>query len=474
MRIKNKALHVALALLVTLSSVVAVTAATAVSASAAGTGPALPGENLLGVSCASTLNCVVVGSYMSKNGAFVVTTANAGNTWGGKTVFDNLNALQGISCPSTSSCIAVANQGGLARTTDGGATWSTVSVSTPPQLLAVSCASTMNCVAVGDDLALVTTDGGMVWTEHAIGGIGGPAGISCASTLDCVAVGYTIDFSGVIDITTDGGVTWSSQTAPTALPNSPLLGVSCPSVSHCVATGAANNAGVAAGGVILTTSDGGETWTSQAVPSGLDDMQRVSCASISDCVAVGNANSDGVPLTTADGGTTWTRRPFPTAIVLRDISCASTLNCVADGAYDSDGHGAIVTTTNGGASWSSPTGTSGVTCAGLSGTSTGVVQFKKCTPKSKMNKTSSASGSVLTSGGALTWSPNGRTTDLSVTTSSPSRGACRINHVEEDISGIVTGGTSIYTAIGDSVSIRVCDNIKTSKVTLVPGTTAAL
>jgi hypothetical protein len=66
MRIKNKALHVAVALLATLSSVVAVSLGTAVSASATGMGPALPGENLLGVSCASTLNCVAVGSHMSK------------------------------------------------------------------------------------------------------------------------------------------------------------------------------------------------------------------------------------------------------------------------------------------------------------------------------------------------------------------------------------------------------------------------
>jgi len=61
-------------------------------------------------------------------------------------------ALYGVSCPSTSFCVAVGNNGGTTLAEQwNGASWSTMTTTNPGagRLHAVSCASITFCVAVG-------------------------------------------------------------------------------------------------------------------------------------------------------------------------------------------------------------------------------------------------------------------------------------------------------------------------------------
>jgi len=108
---------------------------------------------------------------------------------------------------------------------------------------------------------------------------------------------------------------------------------------------------------------------------------------------------------------------------------------------------------------------SSVTCARVTGTVSGTMKLSACTPKSKTNRVAS----TVALGSTLTWSTSGQTTVESLNSSSPGQGVCPLNSTELDISGLVTGGTSTYTAIGDAVSASLCES-KTGHLSLVSGT----
>ena len=118
--------------------------------------------------------------------------------------------------------------------------------------------------------------------------------------------------------------------------------------------------------------------------------------------------------------------------------------------------------------------TPSLVCSKLSGKATATIKVGLCAPFSTLNRTASTPGSFLSSGGTLTWSRSGQTTLVSLTSTSPGQGGCPRNFVEHDLSGDVTGGTSVYTLSGDPVSIRVCESARTHAVRLVPGTEADL
>jgi len=92
--------------------------------------------------------------------------------------------------PGASTGVAVA-------TTDGGVAWAAQMVPAGIFTLdGVSCASTSDCVAVGDDSSerdgaiVATTDAGTTWTSQTTpSGVANLNGASCGSTSVCEAVG---------------------------------------------------------------------------------------------------------------------------------------------------------------------------------------------------------------------------------------------------------------------------------------------
>jgi hypothetical protein len=115
------------------------------------------------------------------------------------------------------------------------------------------------------------------------------------------------------------------------------------------------------------------TFTTTALPAGVQALQGVDCASDARCWAVGStsgtakAASTATIVTTTDGGSAWTVQPVPATVgYLSAIACPTTRSCTAVGQVGSDGAGpgAVVTTQNAGATWmlqSVPTGTTDVT-----------------------------------------------------------------------------------------------------------------
>lgn len=160
--------------------------------------------------------------------------------------------------------------------------------------------------------------------------------VSCVST-HCTAVGQN-----AIVTSTDGGSSWTSQRLP---PGTRFLsGVSCYSTTSCVAVGAP---------VILTSTDGGASWDQRTGPANAG-LVAVSCPSATLCLAVGRSVAGGPSVATStDGGTTWSGVRDPGVASdygLSAVSCSSNTNCAAVGT-SAGGASLILSTSNGGVTW---------------------------------------------------------------------------------------------------------------------------
>ena len=317
-------------LFASLASVVSPAAAASATWSITPTPDAVASQvnSLTGVSCVSTSFCVAVGSYNNGQGVpqNLLLTWN-GSTWALdsaaslSTSTSNSNSLNGVSCVSTSFCVAAGSYyngnatqnllvawNGSAWTLDSAASLST-SVSNSNSLSGVSCASTIFCVAVGsyhNSIAiqnLLLTWNGSAWSLDASASLSTsgsqynfPTGVSCVSASFCVAAGSYYNGQGVPQnlLLTWNGSTWSLD-ASASLSTSgsqynSLNGVSCVSTSFCVAAGYYYNGNATQN---LLVAWNGSAWTLDSAASlstsasNSNSLSGVSCASTIFCVAVG-------------------------------------------------------------------------------------------------------------------------------------------------------------------------------------------
>jgi hypothetical protein len=115
-----------------------------------------------------------------------------------------------------------------------------------------------------------------------------------------------------------------------------------------------------------------------------------------------------------------------------------------------------------------------VKCGTLTGTATGTVTISHCSPTNAKYVSASAPTAGLAGGsGTITWSPSGKTTNITDSFSQATTNRCASGSTEYDAKGKVTGGTARYTKTGDKVKVDVCLD-GSGNVSLVPGTKAAL
>jgi hypothetical protein len=359
--------------------------------------PGATRTQLAAVSCKTTASCIAVGRVT--NSAFERSLSNLqtfaeqwnGSVWSPTPSPNPISAsfatFDGVSCPSTTNCIAVGNtmaapghNNTLAQRWDGTA-WSVVASPNPTgatisQLAGVSCTSATNCVAVGRYTTstaanaadagpfktLVEQWNGTTWTIVASPN---PAGatfarldrVSCTAVNNCMAIGVASTKVAGTDnpiAARWNGTTWSLVAIPGSTQNPTnntieLSGVSCTSPSHCVAVFAYSPGfGPSWEAWRYAEQWDGTAWTmaspSENLPSFDETFSGVSCTSATVCMVTGSyTNFIGVSFLGTDilaeqvNGSDWTvvgtnNIPGHSHPRLDAVSCTSATNCISVGA----------------------------------------------------------------------------------------------------------------------------------------------
>jgi hypothetical protein len=319
----------------------------------------LAGANLYGVSCPSTKLCFAVGAVLTigasgPESSGLIERFN-GHSWSTSLRLpDTVSSLQGVSCVSTSFCLAVGYEGPYPAPTVAlrwnGHSWSRVPSASPPSaaegdsLSGVDCLSQRDCWAVGatniDDIGgppvsdslIEHFDGSALQTvtapDNALGAV------SCASAASCYAVGGPPEYLQ--------GSDWRVSPHPAALNRGPET-VTCRTSATCWILGAPgkNNAldpfrvvgGTFQRAPVQPTSFG-------VIPNGSD------CASADDCWVVGSALGGVTPMVTVAplaeqwDGSRWvaarTQSAYRGDAQLTSVSCTPNGQCVAVGGSVAD------------------------------------------------------------------------------------------------------------------------------------------
>ena len=265
-----------------------------------GTGHSLTtGTSANGVSCVTSSFCIAVAA----NGKAYKFTGS----WSGAITTGDSNSLNSVSCPTTSFCMAVDSVGNAYATSNGGSTWSQEVTGDSNSFDSVSCPTTSFCVAVDVNGKAYKYTGSWAATSNT-GVTSELSSVSCASTTFCMA----LDFYGG-KLRKYNGSTWSgTQTDGDYYPDS----VSCTSTSFCVAVDEFGN--------YLRYS--GSTWSAPTSTGDSNGYSSVSCPSTSFCMAV-DFTGDSVTY----NGTSWssaTSFDQTPNNVLESVSCSSSTSCI--------------------------------------------------------------------------------------------------------------------------------------------------
>lgn len=199
-------------------------------------------------------------------------------------------------------------------------------------VLVVLAATLFTLAALAGPASALVRNGahGWYWQMPQPGGQMGMADVAYAGDGDLWTAGY----GGLVMHSTDGGQTWAEQPVGT---DADLWAVRFSDAQHGV---------VAGDTVVLSTMDGGGSWSEITPPSELapDGFWGVDTT---DASHVWVATADGAVLRSTDGGATWTRRALGdyTGTVACDFVDAAHGYAVGDG-------GLLWKTADGGATWS--------------------------------------------------------------------------------------------------------------------------
>jgi hypothetical protein len=234
---------------------------------------------LEGVACSSPRQCLAVGDFVTKSNA----TQNLVESWNGSTwtasgpvdSSTSFNLLNAVACPARNNCVAVGQYRNAANAdvtfTDqwNGSTWTPQPTPSPAGGLArlngVACPSTTSCMSVGnsesttssvpptDTLAEHLT--GSKWTQSRPGNPSRNSqpsnnlnAVSCPGLKNCVAVGAYASKSGAAVALGEkwNGSKWTvdaTPKAPKGTVGSYFFGIACTSTTHCLAIGYSQKTG---------------------------------------------------------------------------------------------------------------------------------------------------------------------------------------------------------------------------------------
>ncbi|MGH9018147.1 MAG: hypothetical protein ACRDY1_10415, partial [Acidimicrobiales bacterium] len=356
--------------------------ASALPAPTGGTSPAPQA-----VSCAGPQNCLAVGADAAGAGAEQALAETwAGGSWSASTLPVPAAlpdaVLTALACPSSATCVAVGDDDGaggaqmpVAETEQGDAWTSTVlplpagsvaSGDADPELAGLSCPTSTACVAVGyapgaalTEHPMVETRSGTTWRARRLPLPRGEhrqsaalAAISCVSATSCVAVGsLRSEAHGLVETLADGTWTATALAPPAGSPRRALSGVSCSTATSCVAVGAywGTDPGLSRP---LAATLAGTSWKVAALPVPgsarrnvaftVPSLRAVSCPTAGTCVAAGflpTGFDTTVPMVETLSAGRWRASipPAPPAAnwtLLWGVSCPGAGSCAAVGEAD--------------------------------------------------------------------------------------------------------------------------------------------
>ncbi|HLK43194.1 MAG TPA: hypothetical protein VKV34_07610, partial [Thermoleophilia bacterium] len=225
-----------------------------------------------------------------------------------------VNDLDGVSCTTETSCVAVgeATTGALpvlhtlVESWDG-SSWSIVpspDEGVSSALVAVSCAAPDSCMAIGYGGAyggaLAETWNGSSWSTAPVPHVGALSAVSCSLPSACTAVGALPSGRGFAAENWNGW-SWSAQIAAPAGPPTAIdtvSGISCVAPGYCVAVGTYSDGRGPSRTLIESSSGSG--WSVVRSPNvgssaASSALTSVSCSLASQCVAVGSYSEPGGP-----------------------------------------------------------------------------------------------------------------------------------------------------------------------------------
>jgi hypothetical protein len=254
------------------------------------------GNSLTGISCPTTRLCVAV----DENGVVLTTTrpTKGARSWKRQGRVDTALGLDGgwagllgISCPTTSLCVAVdGSQSGrvfsTTRPLGGSRAWRSTQVG--GTLTSVSCRTAGLCVVAGSKHAFSTNPASGSW--RSTGSLGGGAVISaidCPALSLCVGVGYGNSSPGLVTTSTSPRTrNWQTvmvEPSPPLQSEGVLDAVGCPNRGLCVALDTADNAFVSS-----TPASGG--WNGpRAIRRNSASQQNAIACTRTFCVVVDSA-----------------------------------------------------------------------------------------------------------------------------------------------------------------------------------------
>jgi hypothetical protein len=289
------------------------------------------------------------------------------------------NALDDVSCPSLTECIAVGHKASGAPLAErwNGSAWSTTSNPGGEQPLTdVSCSANGFCIAVPSSGTNAQRWNGSAWSSVPIVA---PAestslnlsDVSCTSSTACMAVGsYAVNGGGGFKTLAErwNGTGWSITSTPngeTATANT-LASVYCFSEKSCTAVGKINTK------TPLAVSWNGTEWTTMPAPKNIAGTTAADLACYGSNICFFSQGNTSATLNRWNG-TEWTAVTLPTPEggsnpIPSGLSCASG-SCFAVGSYQKGEKYLSLVEKWSGTSWSvetTPTPEPGAVLSGVS------------------------------------------------------------------------------------------------------------
>ena len=230
------------------------------------------------------------------------------------------SGIGSLACPTSSTCYAslYKNAGGVGNSHSELASTSAVALSRfraasapslgqPGEAGSLACGAQKKCLEALSTGIARTTDGADSWTTSPTPADDSFSSITCLRITLCLAGGYDVDHSTVVLLrSTSFGGSWT----PAALPVLPhpagesVDAVSCASATACMAHLSDN---VSPAGVVISSTDGGASWSVVTLPAGTQ-LDALSCSGISapyQCVAGLRDSTRMYFARTKDLGATW-------------------------------------------------------------------------------------------------------------------------------------------------------------------------